>query len=342
MTFLNPMAFYLLISIPFIVVWQRRRRQSEAIEYSSLSLFGKTKKTWRQRLLFLPQFLFLLALVSLIFALARPQVEVTSERQDRQGIAIQVLIDVSTSMDMYIRFKDENVTRMEVAKKVVEEFVAGDGEELKGRSNDLIGIVTFARYADTICPMTLGHDALVQMVRELTINERPNEDGTAYGDATALAAARLRSLEGEDNDIKSKIIVLLTDGENNCGEHMPLQAAGLAKKWGIRVYTISIKSGERVSLQKTDAGEFLVPPEPTASDKVLEQMAKETGGIYRTAYDFDSLKSVYKEIGDLEKTKMKAVNYTDYQESYASFAIAALILLLLQHICSATFLRVAP
>ena len=160
-----------------------------------------------------------------------------------------MLIDVSTSMDMYIRYKDENVTRMEVAKKVVEEFVAGDGEELKGRPDDLIGIVTFARCRH-YCPMTLGHDALVQMVRELTINERPNEDGTAYGDATALAAARLRSLEGQDDDIKSKVIVLLTDGENNCGEHLPLQAAGLAKKWGIRVYTISIKSGDRVSVQK--------------------------------------------------------------------------------------------
>lgn len=342
MTFLNPSAFYLIIFIPFLILWQRKRRLSEAIEYSSLALFGKSGKTWRQKLLFLPASLFHLALICLIVAFARPQVEVTSERQDRQGIAIQVLIDVSTSMDMYIRYKDENVTRMEVAKKVVEEFVAGDGEELKGRPDDLIGIVTFARYADTICPMTLGHDALVQMVRELTINERPNEDGTAYGDATALAAARLRSLEGQDDDIKSKVIVLLTDGENNCGEHLPLQAAGLAKKWGIRVYTISIKSGDRVSVQKTDAGEFIVPPEPTASDQVLERMAKETGGIYRTAYDFDSLKSVYKEIGELEKTKMKAVNYTDFKEAYASFAILALILLLIQHICSATFLRVAP
>ena len=342
MNFLNPAAFYLLIVIPFLILWQRKKRRNEAIDYSSLTLFGQNGRTWRQKLLFLPLLLFHLALICLIFALARPQIEITSERQHRQGIAIQVLIDVSTSMDMYIRYKDENVTRMEVAKKVVEEFVAGDGEGLKGRPDDLIGIVTFARYADTICPMTLGHDALVQMVRELTINERPNEDGTAYGDATALAAARLKSLEGREDDIKSKVIVLLTDGENNCGEHLPLQAAGLAKKWGIRVYTISIKSGDRVNLQSTEAGEFIVPMEASASDQVLERMATETGGIYRTAYDFDSLKSVYKEIGELEKTRMKAMNYSDFHEAYGSFAITALTLLLIQHLCSATFLRVAP
>ena len=265
-----------------------------------------------------------------------------SERQDRQGIAVQILVDVSTSMDMYIRYNDENVTRMEVAKKVVEQFVAGDGEELKGRSDDLIGIVTFARYADTICPMTLGHDALVQMVRELTINERPNEDGTAYGDATALAAARLKSLENKDDDIKSKVIVLLTDGENNCGQYLPLQAANMAKEWGIKVYTISIKSGERVGVKKTDKGEFLVPDEPTASDMILSKMAEDTGGIYRQAYDYDSLKAVYKEINTLEKTKMKAVNYADYQEAFAGFVIASMIFLLLQHLCNSTFLRVAP
>jgi Ca-activated chloride channel homolog len=342
MMFLNPQAFYLLLAIPFIVMWQRAQRRREAVIYSSLSLFGGTRKTWRQKLLFLPPLLFTLASVCLICALARPQVEFMSERQDRQGIAVQILVDVSTSMDMYIRYNDENVTRMDVAKKVVEQFVAGDGEELKGRTNDLIGIVTFARYADTICPMTLGHDALVQMVRELTINERPNEDGTAYGDATALAAARLKSLEGRADDIKSKVIVLLTDGENNCGQYLPLQAARMAKEWGIKVYTISIKSGDKVSVKKTSAGEFLVPDEPTASDAVLAKMAEDTGGIYRMAYDYDSLKEVYKEINTLEKTKMKAVNYSDYQEAFSSFILAAIILILLQHLCNATFLRVAP
>ena len=139
--------------------------------------------------------------------------------------------------------KGRRKTRMEVAKRVLEEFVLGDGKELKGRPNDLIGIITFARYADTVCPLTMGHQALASMARDIQVNERPNEDGTAYGDAAALAAARLshyekqlqeEGLASDSMNIKSKIMVLLTDGENNCGRFLPLQAASMAKEWGIK------------------------------------------------------------------------------------------------------------
>ena len=226
------------------------------------------------KITFPPPLILHIALASLICALAKPMTEVTKQRQDRQGIAIQVLIDVSSSMDINMQYGDERLTRMDVAKIVVEKFIAGDGQDLVGRSDDLIGLVTFARYADTIAPLSLAHDALVAIVQDVTINTRPNEDGTAYGDATALAAAQLDLLEG-DQDIKSKIIILLTDGENNCGNHLPLQAASLAKEWGIKVYTISIQSKPTPERKTTDKGTFFHPPHQVQEIKSLNKWQKQ-------------------------------------------------------------------
>lgn len=344
MNFAQPAFFWLLLLLPPIAFWQFYQRRKSAVTYSSLSLFAHSSKTWRQYLLFVPPLCLQLALVSLIIALTQPQTEMTRQRQDRQGIAIQVLVDVSSSMDINMNYGEERLTRMDVAKKVVEEFIAGDGKDLTGRPDDLIGVITFARYPDTVCPMTLGQDALVYMVREITINERPNEDGTAYGDATALAAARLDMQENDEDDdsIKSKIIILLTDGENNCGTYLPLQAAAMAKEWGIKIYTISIQNEPQVEKKKTDKGEFLLPSDPSVSDQMLEKMASSTGGIFRRAYDFDSLQAVYKEINNLEKTKMKAVNYADYEPAFMWFVWCAMGLLLVKYLLSATILRVAP
>ncbi len=342
MTFAAPMWFLLLALLPMLMIYQRKQRRKDALIYPSLALFEASGKTWRQRLLFIPPLCLHLALACLIICLARPQMESTGKREDREGIAIQLLVDVSSSMDMDIQTTEGAMTRMEVAKKVLEEFVAGDGKELTGRPDDMIGVVSFARYSDNICPMTLGHDALVYMIRELTINDRPNEDGTAYGDATALAAAQLKAQEKSEGSMQSKIILLLTDGENNCGEHMPLQAASLAKEWGIRIYTISLQDAEKPRKIKTDQGTFLQPQARSESDRVLEQMAVSTGGVFRTAHDMDSLAAVYKEINELEKTKVEEVGFVEYDESFTPFALAAILLLLLRYILSATLLRIAP
>ena len=344
MQFSEPSFFYLLLFFPLIAIYQYRKRRGEAIRYSSLHLLADSGITWRQRLLFVPPLLQHLGFAAVICCLARPQVEVVNERQDRQGIAIEMIVDISSSMDIYVDYEDTQLTRMAVAKKVVENFVAGDGKELPGRPDDLIGVISFARYADPISPLTLSHKALVQMVRELTINNRPNEDGTAYGDATALAAAQLKALESssDKDNIKSKIIVLLTDGENNCGDHMPLQAAALAQKWGIRIYTISLQKQSKAEIKKGPNGKFLAPTDRTKSDRVLEKMATMTGGIYRTAHDYDSLQAVYKKINTLEKTRFKAVEYSDYEEAFSLFALAALALFLIQHLLTATLLRVSP
>ena len=344
MTFLSPYWFYLILLLPLVAFYQYRQRRKDAILFSDLSLFKGTKNTWRQHFLFIPPLCFYMGMIAFIIALARPQTETVNQRQDREGIAIEMLIDISSSMDMSIRYGDKEETRMEVAKKVVEEFVMGNGNTLKGRPDDLIGIITFARYADTVCPMTLSHEALVNIVRELTINDRPNEDGTAYGDAAALAAARLKDLETNDaeDDVTSKIIVLLTDGENNCGMHLPMQAAALAKEWGIRIYTISLQNPPEATVVKTDKGEFLSSQERSTSDKILSEMAETTGGIFRTAYDFDSLQAVYKKIDTLEKSKMKAVNFVDKEERFEVFALVGIFLLLIQNLLTTTIFRMAP
>jgi Ca-activated chloride channel family protein len=342
MIFAAPSAFFLLILLPILWVFQRRQRRADAIAYPSLDLFEGAPTTWRQRLLFIPPLCLHLALACLITCLARPQIETTDSREDREGISIQLLVDVSSSMDMDIQTEDGPMTRMEVAKKVMEEFVAGDGEELTGRPDDMIGIISFARYSDNVCPMTLGHDALVYMIRELTINNRPNEDGTAYGDATALAAAQLKAYEEREGALKSKVILLLTDGENNCGEQMPMQAASMAKEWGIRLYTISLQNTRPSRLVTTEKGKFFRPQTLSESDKVLEKMALATGGVYRTAHDLDSLQAVYQEINILEKTKLKEVEFTDLDDAFSAFALAALGLLLLRYILNATLLRISP
>jgi len=342
MTFAAPYWFLLLIFLPVLMAYQRRQRRKDAVVYPSLALFDGGGRTWRQRLLFIPPLCLHLALACLIACLARPQVESTGQREDREGIAIQMLVDVSSSMDMDVDTAEGPMTRMEVAKMVMEEFVLGDGTALSGRPDDMIGIVSFARYSDNVCPMTLGHDALVYMIRELTINDRPNEDGTAYGDATALAAAQLKYQEDREGAMKSKVILLLTDGENNCGEQMPLQAAAMAKEWGIRIYTISLQETEKPRVITTDKGKFLKPQQTSESDRILEKMALSTGGVFRVAHDMDSLSSVYQEINDLEKTKVEEVGFVEYDESFTVFALAALGLLLLRYILTATILRITP
>ena len=218
----------------------RPGRVGANVPVASLRLWEHVE-SGRARFLWMPRWLRLAALMALIVALAGPQMGTTKSLQVSEGVAIQLLVDVSSSMDMTMQVPGgKKKTRMEVAKELVHDFIAGDGDKLKGRTGDLVGLITFARYADTRSPLTFGHPALLQMVRGLEVQDRPNEDGTAYGDALALAAARLEHLEEMkedgrwrlDGDVASRVIVLLTDGENNSGNHLPEVAAGLAKKWG--------------------------------------------------------------------------------------------------------------
>jgi Ca-activated chloride channel family protein len=235
------------------------------------------------------------------------------------------------------------MSRLEAAKKVVEQFI-------RHRPDDLIGLITFARYADTLSPLTYGHDALVEIVQDLDIQQRATEDGTGYGDALALACARLEQMGGWQPvpgesamdlaaAVRSKVVVLLTDGENNCGLHLPEEAAGLAKKWGIRVYAISMKSDESGSTgaeRKDDEG-------LTDAEKLLRRLADETGGAYWKIGNATHLQEVYEQIDRLERSAIKTtiLYHSEISPLFQYFATAALVLLLVERMMRATWLRVA-
>jgi Ca-activated chloride channel family protein len=335
---------WVLLLIPLLLWLVRGRLRRTSLKVSSLGLWSEVD-AGRARYLWIPVFLRRMTLVLLLLALARPQAGSTYSMNVSEGIAIQLLVDVSSSMDMNVRDLDgQNRSRMEVAKEMVKKFIAGDGNTLQGRSEDLLGLITFARYADTRSPLTFGHDALLQIVSSLEVQERPNEDGTAYGDALALAAARLQNIEAlqfgqfsESADaIESRVIILLTDGENNSGAHLPLEAAGLAKAWGCRIYCISLgdTAGEYSSKVQID--------KLTAAEQTLKHISDETGGIFRQATDYESLLSVYEEIDRLERSDIATRSYDRVAEWLWLPLGVALLSLLIALILEASVLRVVP
>lgn len=287
----------------------------------------------------------LLFLFSLITAMARPQAGSAESVEEAEGIAIELLVDVSSSMDRTVILPDQSSkTRMDIAKEMLELFIIGDGEKLGGRPDDLIGLISFARYADTRSPLTFGHKALAQIVRNLEIQDRPNEDGTAYGDALTLACARLRKLDEveEDessrrlSDIESRVVVLLTDGENNSGNHLPLEAAGLAKLWGSRIYTISLSEADAPVLNGDSVGE----QELTAAEQVLMRISDETGGVFRRATGYESLRSIYEEIDMLETSKIETRSFAIVSERFWVPLLLALAFLGFRLWLQSTWLRV--
>ena len=341
MSFQNP---WLLALIP-VFFWLFRRKQTRTSVTVDAIAVAPNLEPGRARYLWLTVYLRQLSVLAVLVALAGPWAPASFDREVNEGIAIQLLVDVSSSMDMNTKSATgQKVSRMELAKEIVEKFVAGDGDTLAGRPHDLIGLITFARYADTRSPLTFGHEALLQIVRNLEIQERPNEDGTAYGDALAIAAARLKNLEElkhrkdlvDLDAIKSRVIILLTDGENNSGAHLPIESAGLAKAWGCRIYSISFGESFQ-AINEASIIETLTP-----SEKVLEHISKETGGRFRKAYGYESLRLVYEEIDQLERTEItlrQAEHLASFTWLSAAIALTALTLSL---ILEATWLRVAP
>ncbi|MBN1884156.1 MAG: VWA domain-containing protein [Candidatus Krumholzibacteriota bacterium] len=352
MRFASPLAFLLLLALPGIL-WLRSRRRPGSLRFSSLGNARQAGSSPRRRLAQVPLWLRIAAVVLLVLALARPQMGREKVRDVTKGIAIQMVLDRSGSMKAEMDYGGRRLNRLEAVKKVFEEFLLGNGGDLGGRPNDLVGMVAFARYADTMAPLTLGHGALLRFLDGVRIVARRNEDGTAVGDAVALAAARLRTAEedlermaeesGErEYEIKSKIIILLTDGQNNFGKRTPDEAADLAARWGIKVYTIGVGAGEGVSTMQTLLGAFKVPSGGGVDTATLQRIAERTGGVFRLAEDEASLREIYREIDRLEKSEIESVRYVDYQELFAPFALAGFILLLLEVLLGATFFRRLP
>jgi Ca-activated chloride channel family protein len=352
MRFATPWAFVALLLIPLLLHFQLGRKRPQALKFSAVALFGQVSISWRQRLAALPLVLRVLALILLVTALARPQQGIEKTYDISHGIAIEMVIDRSSSMGEEMVFNNTTTNRLEVVKKVFEEFVNGNGSQLTGRPNDLIGLVSFARYPETVCPLTLAHEALSGFMDKIQLVTNRAEDGTSIGDGIALAAARLQKAEevmskeykndaAGHYEIKSKIIILLTDGAHNAGTLTPLEAAKLAAQWGIKIYTIGI--GEDIDLSGIQG--FFARMNRMArgvDKKMLKEIADATGGIFRLASDADSLRIIYGEIDRLEKSEIESVRHIDYAEHFPVFVMSALVLLILEAALRATLLRKIP
>ncbi len=343
MMFSSPLAFLLVIPFVGLLLYLWRRRRSQALGFSSLDVVMKCPKGWRSRLIWLPTFLLLLSLLLFIVVLARPQNIEEHISNEVEGISIQLVVDISSSMEANIPFGEEYLQRIEVAKMVLSDFVLGNGKDLMGRPNDLIGLLSFARYTDTVCPLTFSHKSLVYLTKQLNCDARPNEDGTGFGDAVTLAAARLKKLESTDAKhlTKTKIIILLSDGENNCGKYLPEAAAKLAKKWGVKVYAISLGAPEvEQELVTTSTGhEVKIAKEFSEANKQLIKISEITGGIFRTAHDYESLGKIYSEIDALEKTQVNKSSFVTYEEEFQDYLLAAIILLITAIVLQNSLLR---
>jgi Ca-activated chloride channel family protein len=213
----------------------------------------------------------------------------------------------------------------------------------------MIGMVSFARYADTTCPLTLSHDTLVEFLDTVDLARQRNEDGTAIGDGVALAAARLHTAEealarqaGAERryNIQSKVIILLTDGRNNAGDRSVEEAAALAAEWGIKIYAVGV-GGHGLSTFETIFGNFNLAG-PTVDRQSLGLLAAKTGGVFRMAEDAESLRAVYEEIDRLETSEFEVVRYVDYSERFKPYALGALMLLGLEVVLGGTLLRTVP
>ncbi|OHB55645.1 MAG: hypothetical protein A2Y12_15015 [Planctomycetes bacterium GWF2_42_9] len=351
-----PWAFLLFLILPVLVFMHARHNANAAIRFSNIDRFKNCPISWRQRFRPVLFWMRILCIALLIVALARPRKGTKIENISTEGAAMIIAVDHSGSMGEPMSYNGQELSRLEVVKQVVADFIKGDGKDYKGRNSDMIGLVTYARFADTQCPLVHGNSIIVDFIKNIHLVEQRQEDGTAIGDGITLAAARLQKCEkqifdenaklqsasdkGKKKDpnfkIKSKVIILLTDGMNNTGQYSPIEAAKLAAQWGIKIYTVGIGSE-----QQGNNGFFNMMM-PSLDEDLLNNIASITGGFYARADNADQLRDVYKKIDKLEKTEVKSIGYVDYAEKFPPWAKASLGLLLLEIMASATIFRKIP
>jgi Ca-activated chloride channel family protein len=317
-SFLNPEFFWFFLLLPAAILWHiwKRKQLSATLKISSVKGF-KAQKSWIAKLKPYLFVLRLLALSSLIIALARPRkVDISSQTKSTKGIDIVMAIDVSGSM----LAKDLKPNRMEALKKVATRFV-------EGRPNDRIGIVVYAAEAYTKNPVTSDKAVVQESLRGIKY-DNVIQDGTGIGMGLTTAVNRLK-----DSKAKSKVIILLTDGVNNAGFIEPETASQIAKEYGIKVYTIGIGTNGNAMFPYAYApnGGFLFKMMPVEIDvNLLQAIARNTGGKYYRANSNDKLESIYNEINKLETTEIQELKFYDYDEKYRLFVWIALVLVLIE------------
>jgi Ca-activated chloride channel family protein len=351
---------FLLVLLPLGAWLLFTRRRSPAVRFSSTAAAVAVGSTWKTRTRWILPCLRLTAIALLILAMARPQLGRKVTTVDSEGVAIQLVVDRSGSMQaMDFEIDGQPVDRLTAIKDVATKFVNG-GDELSGRYADLVGLTTFAGHADGVSPLTLDHSFLTARLQNTEIVTDREEDGTAIGDAISLSIEKLQSLDerrkSEQEKVNSKIMILLTDGENNAGSVDPIQAAELAKTLGVKVYTIGVGTTGRAPVPVTHplTGQRMMHWAVVRIDEdTLKKIAETTGGNYYRATDTESLNAIYEEIDQLEKSRVEERHYVDFRElaieplqagmvSVPPLALIALLVLVMQSVLGATVYRQIP
>jgi Ca-activated chloride channel homolog len=349
----NPLWLGLALVVLAVAWWTDRRRPRPALLYSSVELLRGLPVTWAMRIKRLLPWLRTAGLLLVVVALARPQRGLQEFRVRTEGIAIQMCLDRSGSMQaLDFALDGERVDRLTAVKRVFRDFVSGQGS-LPGRPDDLIGLIAFGGYAEAKAPLTLDHGALLQVLetvriprpitdtRGRVVNQQLLEEemATAIGDALLMAVDRLK-----DVPAKSKVIILLSDGEQTAGIAEPQQGAEAAKAFGIKIYSIGVGSTGSVPFPAVDGfgRSVLVRQQVRLDEATLKMLAETTGGKYFNAQDTKTLVEVYAEIDRLEKTATEGRLYTEYRELYPWFLLPGLGLVLLSVVLSATRFRTLP
>ena len=323
--FANPKLLWLLLLVPFTIVWYvlRHKKQEASVRFSDLNGFTKLPKTWKAYIRHLLFAFKLAALALLIVALARPQSSSSNSTSNIEGIDIVMAMDVSGSM----LARDLKPDRLTAAKNVASDFV-------KGRPGDRMGLVIFSGETFTQVPLTTDHGVMLNMLAEM--KNGLIEDGTAIGDGLATAISRLK-----DSEAISKVIILLTDGMNNAGSVDPYTAAEIAKLYGIRVYTIGVGTyGTAPYPAKTPFGNTVMQQIKVEIDeKLLTTIANSTGGKYFRANNNKKLDDIYQEIDKLERSKIEVTEFRRLHEEFYPLVALALALLLLEFLLRKTIFR---
>ncbi|WP_407692600.1 vWA domain-containing protein [Psychroflexus longus] len=324
-TFENPNWFWLLLSIPLAVFWYFKKRQQQTATLKISSTQGFTKSTLAQLrpLLFI---LKMLALVFLTIAMARPRtVDVTTKVKKTEGIDIIMAVDISASM----LARDLEPNRLEALKKVANNFV-------NGRPNDRIGLVIYAGESYTKTPLTSDKSIIINALNDLDYTQNI-EGGTAIGMGLATSVNKLK-----DSKAESKVIILLTDGENNAGFIDPITATQLATEYDIKTYTIGVGSNgmalSPVGIKPNGQFEYR-NVEVKIDEALMKTIAESTGGKYFRATDNEKFQAIYEEIDALEKTEIEEFKFYNYDEKYRFFLIIAGALLFLEFLLKHTFFR---
>ena len=322
-TFYNPDFLYALSLVLLLWIWYYFRQREQAAQLQISSLKGITQNSWKAKgrhLLFLFRSI---ALAILIIAFARPQSTLSWEDMTTEGIDIVISMDISGSM----LAQDLKPDRLEASKNVAMNFISG-------RPNDRIGLVIFSGESFTQCPLTTDH----QVLQNLFANVKSGmvEDGTAIGMGLATAVNRLK-----ESEAMSKVIILLTDGVNNQGSVAPLTAAKIAQKFGIRVYTIGVGTkGYAPYPFKTPFGTTVYQDvEVQIDEETLQNIASVTNGQYFRATSNKALESIYREIDQLERSKIEVKEYHKKKEEFFPLALLALTLLIIEFALRHTIFR---